>query len=89
MGMVDPRGGSGAFLRAVFGAGIGRPPNRAPETHQGELLPPGADAGATCPRCGAALRVVPGPPLPGKQPARLVGCAACGFLGIQPTRADT
>lgn len=84
VGMIDPRGGSGAFLQALFGAAVRRLPNRAAETAEGEKLPPTAAAGAACPRCGAQLGVVPGPALPGPRPQRLVGCADCGFVGIQP-----
>ena len=85
MGIVDPRGGSGAFLQALFGAAVLRHPTPAPDTQEGELVPPAADAGAPCPQCGAPLRVVPGPPLPGARPQRLVGCGTCHFIGIQPT----
>ncbi len=83
MGIVDPRGGADAWLKVVFGAqtrGAGRTDmEQAPEQ---EVLPEGAAVPAPCPKCGGRLRLMPGPELKTKVPTRLVGCAACGFVGL-------
>lgn len=84
MGIVDPRGGADAWFKTVFGAqtrGLGR--SNMEEAPQAEVLPQGAAAGLPCPRCGGALRVLPGPRLATKLPTEMVGCGACGFVGLR------
>jgi hypothetical protein len=83
MGVVDPRGGADAFFKAVLGAGAGRPGEVLQDQGQTEAMPQAEPAGVACPRCGAPLRVLPGR-LASKVPTRMVGCASCGFIGLQP-----
>ena len=88
MGVVDPRGGSDAWFKAVFGGQTrGRGRNDMEQVPDTETLPPGAAAGVPCPRCGGAMRVLPGPPLPTKVPTLFIGCSGCGFVGLRAAAA--
>ncbi len=83
MGVVRG-GGKEAWAGVFFGPqtrGRGRADmDAAPQT---ETLPAGEPAGAACPQCGAALRVLAGPRLQTRVPTRMVGCPACGFVELR------
>jgi|GEM_PF-5119509 len=88
MGADDSRAGSDAGFGSVIGTWTrGRGRGGMDEIPHQEVLPQGAAAGATCPRCGDGMRVLPAR-LAAKVPTRMVGCPSCGFVGLQAGSAD-
>jgi predicted RNA-binding Zn-ribbon protein involved in translation (DUF1610 family) len=84
MGVVDPRGAGEAWAKVVFGAQTrGRGRRDLDEAARAEMAPQGPEAGFACPRCGGTLRVLPGGRLATRVPTEMLGCAACGFVGLR------
>ena len=75
MSMIDPR-----LIVGSQTSGRGR--SDLEDLPQAQTLPQGALAGLACPRCHGALRVLPGR-LATRIPTQMVGCSACGFVGLR------
>lgn len=79
MGLVDPRGGADAWLRALRGAG-GRGPVRAAPSSEAaaDAVPPSAAGAVPCPNCGTGLRLVDRAPADAR--TVILVCPRCGRL---------